>query len=207
MLDINDQLARLFAGIEAQKEAGPPSVGRHGHSPLPGGPPNLLSLICTVRSGSRIDKHQAALNLAELAQNPLYLGEVLSAGGLHSLVHLFNSTAEWPEVQYEAARAIALLIPGIQDPSLLLRYAQGILGALNMVLKAHEGTSFLLDDANLISGLERAKDFVGKRFQGDSAPSPARSNEDLPKRRHIVATALAHLGVTLQASLNFLLSW
>ena len=197
MLDINDQLARLFASIEALKEAGTPSTGRHGHSPLPGGPPNLLSLICTVRSGSRVDKHQAALNLAELAQNPLYLGEVLSAGGLHSLVHLYNSTSDWPEVEYEASRAIALLIPGIQDPSLLLRYSQGILGALHMVLKAHEGTSSLPVDVSLLGGLEQARDFVARR-PNDSALSHVRSSENLHQRRHVVATALAHLAVTLQ---------
>jgi hypothetical protein len=152
--------------------------------------PNLISLICTCRSGTRSDKFVAAVTLAELAQSPKCRAEVLSAGALKALVNLYTSANEmlFTEVEYQAAWAIALLVPGVDNSSELFRCCHGVLNALKLLLNRAEMTEVAGED---IGQLEVTS-------VGEGGSLPVGSKEDRGKRLHVVALALTHLAVLLQ---------
>jgi hypothetical protein len=139
--------------------------------------PDLLSLICTVRSGSRREKLLAARRLGTLAADERQRGALLSAGALHSLAHLVSIAADgWPDVELEASRAMATLVPSVDDPALLLRYSHAVLQALRLLLEAR-------DDP---------------QAQGQGALAGGLGEDSYDRRRQVAANALAHLAVVLQ---------
>lgn len=61
-----------------------------------------------------------------MMQNDKCREEVLSAGGLHSLVHCMTTASSqgWPQVEYQSAKAIVRLVPAVKNLAHLVKYSQ-----------------------------------------------------------------------------------